>query len=65
MHPVLDGPELQGYDRTQGHIRSHDHACLMDEELRGMIEAAGARRISFRPLRDLIRKRVHAVDGRE
>ncbi len=55
MHPVEDGPELQGYDKTQAWIRTHDYACLMDEELRAMIEAAGAKRISYRPLRDAMR----------
>jgi predicted glycoside hydrolase/deacetylase ChbG (UPF0249 family) len=57
MHPVEDGPELQGYDKTQAWIRTHDYGCLMDEELRGMIKKADAKMISYRPLRDAMRKR--------
>jgi hypothetical protein len=56
MHPVEDGPELQGYDKTQAWIRTHDYGCLMDEELRAKIEATGAKLISYRPLREAMRK---------
>ncbi len=56
MHPVEDGPELQGYDKTQAWIRTHDYGCLMDEELRGMIRKADAKLISYRPLREAMRK---------
>ncbi|HEY1707455.1 MAG TPA: polysaccharide deacetylase family protein [Rhizomicrobium sp.] len=56
MHPVEDGPELQGYDKTQAWIRTHDYACLMDEDLRGLIKQADAKLISYRPLRDAMRK---------
>ncbi len=59
MHPVEDGPELQGYDKTQAWIRTHDYACLMDEELRGMIQAADAKMISYRALRDVMRQSSH------
>ncbi|HEX2593096.1 MAG TPA: polysaccharide deacetylase family protein [Rhizomicrobium sp.] len=56
MHPVEDGPELQGYDKTQAWIRTHDYACLMDEELRALVKKADAKLISYRPLRDAMRK---------
>jgi predicted glycoside hydrolase/deacetylase ChbG (UPF0249 family) len=57
MHPVEDGPELQGYDKTQAWIRTHDYGCLTDPEVRAMVEATGAKRISYRPLRDAMRRR--------
>jgi predicted glycoside hydrolase/deacetylase ChbG (UPF0249 family) len=56
MHPVQDGPELQGYDKTQAHIRTHDYGCVMDLQLRKTIEDAGGKFISFRALRDVMRK---------
>jgi predicted glycoside hydrolase/deacetylase ChbG (UPF0249 family) len=57
LHPVEDGPELRGYDPTHPQIRVDDHACLLDPELPAKVEAAGARLISFAPLRDLQRAR--------
>ncbi|MES2341198.1 MAG: polysaccharide deacetylase family protein [Pseudomonadota bacterium] len=56
LHPVEDGPELRGYDRTNAEIRIKDRACLLDPTLKAGVEAAGARLISFRPLRDLQRR---------
>lgn len=56
MHPVEDGPELQGYDKKEAWIRSHDYGCLMDKELHAKVDATGAKRISYRPLRDAMRK---------
>lgn len=55
VHPVEDGPELRGYDLREADIRVDDHALLTDPELPGVIAAAGARLISFAPLRDLMR----------
>lgn len=52
VHPVQDGPELQGYDKTQAHIRTHDYGCVMDPSLRKMIADAGGKFVSFRVLRD-------------
>ncbi|MBI3677431.1 MAG: ChbG/HpnK family deacetylase [Proteobacteria bacterium] len=56
VHPVKDGPELEGYDRTQAHVRTHDYACVMDHNLSRMFEDAGAKFISFRALRDAMRE---------
>ena len=55
LHPVEDGPELRGYDPAEADIRVGDYACLLDASFAGMIEAAGAKLISFAPLRDLQR----------
>ena len=60
LHPVVDGPELCGYDKAADSIRAGDYANLLDDELRGLLEDAGVRPISFRPLRDLQRGAVHA-----
>ena len=60
LHPVVDGPELRGYDKAADSIRAGDYANLLDDELRGLLEDAGVRLISFRPLRDLQRGPVHA-----
>jgi len=60
LHPVVDGPELRGYDKAADTIRAGDYANLLDDELRGLLEDAGVRLISFRPLRDLQRGAVHA-----
>lgn len=56
VHPVQDGPELQGYDKTQAHVRTHDYACVMDTKLRKMIEDAGGKFISFRAVREAMRE---------
>lgn len=50
-HPVVDGPELRGYDPTHADVRSADYACLLDHEVRQAIERAGIRLASFRELR--------------
>jgi predicted glycoside hydrolase/deacetylase ChbG (UPF0249 family) len=50
-HPVIDGPELRGYDPTHAGVRAADHACLLDPLVRATIERAGVRFISFRELR--------------
>jgi predicted glycoside hydrolase/deacetylase ChbG (UPF0249 family) len=60
LHPVVDGPELRGYDKAAADIRAGDHANLLDGELRAILEDASVRLISFRPLRDLQRGPVHA-----
>jgi predicted glycoside hydrolase/deacetylase ChbG (UPF0249 family) len=57
LHPVEDGPELRGYDPDHPQMRVDDLACLADPDLPGLIAAAGARLISFAPLRDLQRAR--------
>ncbi len=55
VHPVLDGPELRGYDRAEAQIRVDDHAVTTDPAMAGFLDDQGFRRISFRPLRDLQR----------
>jgi predicted glycoside hydrolase/deacetylase ChbG (UPF0249 family) len=60
LHPVADGRELRGYDKQAADVRAGDHANLLDDELRAILEDQRVRLISFRPLRDLQRGRVHA-----
>jgi hypothetical protein len=55
IHPVLDGPELRGYDLDAAQVRVDDHACALDPEIAALFEAERIQRISFRPLRDLQR----------
>ena len=55
FHPVEDGPELRGYDLREPDIRVGDYAEMLSPGYREAIEAAGARLISFAPLRDLMR----------
>jgi hypothetical protein len=55
IHPVLDGPELRGYDLDAAQIRVDDHACALDPEIKALFDAEAIERISFRPLRDLQR----------
>lgn len=58
LHPVEDGPELRGYDPDHPQIRVDDLACVTDPELPALVAAAGARLISFAPLRELQRARA-------
>ncbi len=55
LHPVLDGPELRGYDLDAAQVRVDDHACAVAPETRALLAAEHIRTISFRPLRDLQR----------
>lgn len=55
FHPVEDGPELRGYDLKEADIRVGDYAEMRDPAFLAGVEAAGARLISFAPLRDLMR----------
>ncbi|MGH6956901.1 MAG: ChbG/HpnK family deacetylase, partial [Caulobacteraceae bacterium] len=57
LHPVLDGPELRGYDLEAAQTRIDDHACAVDPEIAALFEREKVGRISFRPLRDLQRGR--------
>jgi predicted glycoside hydrolase/deacetylase ChbG (UPF0249 family) len=54
-HPVRDGDELRGYDPDNPDQRANDASCLSDIGVKRMLEDAGVRLISFRPLRDLQR----------
>lgn len=58
LHPVLDGPELRGYDKREPGIRIDDHAVAMDPAIAAFIAEQGFKPISFRPLRDLQRAGV-------
>ena len=55
FHPVEDGPELRGYDLREADIRVGDYAEMLGDAYRQTLKAAGARLISFAPLRDLMR----------
>ena len=55
FHPVEDGPELRAYDPREPEIRVGDYAEMRSPAYREAIAAAGARLISFAPLRDLMR----------
>lgn len=55
IHPVLDGPELRGYDPREMHIRVADQACAIDTEVASWIAEGGFTPVSYRPLRDLQR----------
>ena len=55
LHPVVDGPELRGYDKTEADIRVSDYAAAKNNALRDQIAAQGIKTISFRPLRDAMR----------
>lgn len=50
-HPVVEGPELHGYDPTHADVRAADYACLLDPVVRQEIGRAGIRLTSFRELR--------------
>jgi predicted glycoside hydrolase/deacetylase ChbG (UPF0249 family) len=55
LHPVKDGEELHGYDKTEADIRVGDYAAAKSKALRDQIAAQGLKPISFRPLRDAMR----------
>jgi len=55
LHPVLDGPELRGYDFDAAQVRVDDHACAISHDIAALLAAEHVERISFRPLRDLQR----------
>lgn len=55
LHPVLDGPELRGYDKKEPDIRVGDYAVAMDSGMAAFVAEQGFKPISFRPLRDLQR----------
>ena len=61
LHPVLDGPELRGYDPENGGVRAGDDANFRDTALRQMVEDAGVTLIGYRPLRDLQRAEAAAI----
>jgi predicted glycoside hydrolase/deacetylase ChbG (UPF0249 family) len=56
LHPVEDGPELRGYDHENASLRASDYDCLMDKHLKKIATDHGIVPISFRPLRDLMRR---------
>jgi len=56
LHCVGDTPELNAYDKTESAIRIHDADVGVDLALKEKFAKAGVQRISFRGLRDLMRK---------
>ena len=55
VHPAVDAPELRALRRRLGG-RVDDHALVTtDAALRAAMDAAGVKRIGYRPLRDLQR----------
>ncbi|HEY0647481.1 polysaccharide deacetylase family protein [Phenylobacterium sp.] len=55
LHPVEDGPELRAYDLREAEIRVGDYAEMLSPAFGDLIDAAGARLITFAALRDLQR----------
>jgi chitin disaccharide deacetylase len=55
VHPVLDGPELRGYDLTEAQIRIDDHACAINPAIASLIRDEAIELVSFRPLREAMR----------
>ncbi len=56
LHPVEEGAELRGYDLEQPALRAADFDCLMDSRMKTIRDEHGIVPMSFRPLRDLMRK---------
>jgi chitin disaccharide deacetylase len=56
LHCVSDTEELRAYDKTELAFRIHDAGVGVDRELKAKFEKARVKRISFRGLRDLMRK---------
>lgn len=56
LHPVEEGAELRGYDREHPSLRAADFECLMDAKLKSIRDAHGIVPLSFKPLRDLMRR---------
>jgi hypothetical protein len=65
IHPVLDGPELRGYDLDAAQVRVDDHACAVDAEIAALLAAEHIQTISFRPLRELQRGRCSPATAGE
>lgn len=54
-HPVEDGAELRAYSPRFAGLRAADAEGLCDPALAALLDRHGIRRISYRPLRDLMR----------
>lgn len=54
-HPVAEGAELRAYDSAAPDQRANDAVQLCDDSLKQLIARSGAKPISFRPIRDLLR----------
>ena len=55
LHPVEDGPELRAYDQREAEVRVGDYAEMLSPAFGELIDATGARLITFAALRDLQR----------
>lgn len=58
LHPVQDGPELRGYDLQAADLRAQDAQWVLEPAMRTLVDEAGVKLISFRPLRELQRAGV-------
>jgi predicted glycoside hydrolase/deacetylase ChbG (UPF0249 family) len=56
LHCVADTVELRAYDKTELAFRIHDAQVGTDRELKEKFDRAGVKRISFRGIRNLMRK---------
>ena len=52
---MQDGPELRAYDQREAEVRVGDYDEMLSPAFGELIEAAGARLITFAALRDLQR----------
>jgi len=55
LHPVEDGPELRAYDPREAEVRVGDYAEMLSPAFSDLLDATGARLITFAALRDLQR----------
>jgi predicted glycoside hydrolase/deacetylase ChbG (UPF0249 family) len=55
VHPAEDGPELRGYDKDSADLRASDANCLVDPEMRALIENNNVTLIGYKPLREAMR----------
>jgi predicted glycoside hydrolase/deacetylase ChbG (UPF0249 family) len=63
IHPVVDGPELRGYDTDAAWVRASDHAWATSARAAAQFEAEEIQLIGFRPLRDLQRRETCTAPG--
>jgi predicted glycoside hydrolase/deacetylase ChbG (UPF0249 family) len=61
LHPVDDGDELRAYDTEYADLRVADAQCLTDSSLCASIVSQNINRISYRPLREAMRRATESV----
>ena len=63
LHPVLDGPELRGYDLDAAQVRVDDHACAMAPDIRQLLKDEGVHTLKLpSPARASARTVVESSD---